>query len=469
MQYRSFPWIRVSKASPYFETDLGEPWTPVGHNDSITWPALRALYGRQDPAAVESYLEMLARRSVTVLRLMLEYSEGDDRYLEEPAGRFNPRMIRLWDDLFSLCGKHGLRILATPFDTFWMWNRWDRHPYNKLNGGPCDDRARLLLCPETRKFMKARLEFASGRWGGSGALFAWDLYNEIHPSHAGDSAGCFPEFIEDLSTALRSFEDRRYGRAHPQTVSVFGPHMILDSRIKDCIFRHPCLDFASTHFYEEGTIDFPRNTVDAAIATGRIMREALAEAPDQRPFFDSEHGPIHTYKDHRITLPEPFDDEYFRHMQWAHFASGGAGGGMRWPNRAVHILTKGMHVAQRNLSRFLPLIDWRRFRRRNLNQEIGVEGGPLASFACASEDQAVAWLLRTDSIGSDGRLNRRATPVPARIRLPRMREGCYEVTAWDTAIGAPRAQFRLAHGGGGLCIDTPGIVRDVALAVRCVG
>jgi hypothetical protein len=466
MRHRKFPWVRVCEGAPYFETDTGEPWTPIGHNDSITWPALREVYRRRDLGAVENYVAMLARRGVTVVRLMLEYAEADNRYLEKPAGRFNPRMVQVWDDVFSLCEKHGLRILATPFDTFWMWIRWNRHPYNRRNGGPCADRSELLLCPATREFMKARLAFASERWGASGALFAWDLYNEIHPSHGGGSAACFSGFIEDLGTFLRAFEMRRYGRSHPQTVSVFGPHMVLDDRIRESVFRHPHLDFASTHFYEEGTIDFPRNTVDAAVATGRLTREALAEVPASRPFFDSEHGPIHTYKDYRVTLAEPFDDEYFRHIEWAHFASGGAGGGMRWPNRKPHVLTRGMHLAQQNLARFLPLIDWRRFRRRNLNCEVSVDGGAFASFACGDAEQAIVWLLRRDTIGRDGRLDRRAAPASSRIRVPGMQPGCYRVTAWDTAIGAARTECRIAHGGGDwLSLDSPGIVRDAAFAI----
>jgi mannan endo-1,4-beta-mannosidase len=53
-----------------------------------------------------------------------------------------------------------------------------------------------------------------------------------------------------------------------------------------------------------------------AVSTGRLIREALAEITDTRPLFDSEHGPIHTFKDHGVTLPDAFDDEYFRHMQW---------------------------------------------------------------------------------------------------------------------------------------------------------
>ncbi len=442
---------------------------PIGHNDSITWAALRGLHRRRNLPAVEKYISRLARRGVTVLRLMLEYAEADNRYLEKPAGSWNAHMLQAWDDLVALAEKYGLRLLLTPFDTFWMWNRWSRHPYNRKNGGPCADRARLLLCPETRAAIKSRLALAVQRWGGSGAVFAWDLWNEIHPSHAENSAAAFGEFVEDVSTSVRSLEERLYGRTHPQTVSIFGPHMVLEpERIMGCIFRHPCLDFASTHFYEEGTIDFPSNTIDAAISTGRLMREALAEIRDRRPFFDSESGPIHTFKDHKITLSEPFDDEYFRHMQWAHFAAGGAGGGMRWPYRRPHILTRGMHEAQGALARFVPLVDWARFRRRNLNEEVQAFGqGRLAVFACGDDDQAVIWLLRRDTIRSDGRLDRRAAEVRPQVAVPGLRPGRYRVTGWDTAHGAARGEIEAVVAlGGGLCFETPAFVTDLALAIR---
>ena len=65
-----------------------------------------------------------------------------------------------------------------------------------------------------------------------------------------------------------------------------------------------------------------------------------------------------------------------------HFASGAASGGMRWPNRTPHALTPGMRRAQRALAGFLPLIDWLRFQRRNLNDAIVVEGGSVAAFCC---------------------------------------------------------------------------------------
>ena len=155
----------------------------------------------------------------------------------------------------------------------------------------------------------------------------------MHPVQGEDRPGVFEDFIEDVGPFLRELERRRHGRAHLQTVSVFGPELIWKPWLREPIFRHPLLDFASVHLYEEGTIDFPLDTIAPALAVGRLIRDALGEIRDYRPVLDTEHGPIHTFKDHGRTLPDAFDDEYFRHMQWAHFASGAAGGGMRWPNR----------------------------------------------------------------------------------------------------------------------------------------
>ncbi|TKK72070.1 hypothetical protein FC093_02010 [Ilyomonas limi] len=440
---------------------------PVGQNDAITWPDLAGIFRRKDLASVEKYLQMLSQHGVTCLRLMLEYCHGENRYFEKPVGYFQPNMIQLWDDLFALCEQYRLRILLTPYDTFWMWLRWKHHPYKKSNGGPCDKRSQWLLCAETRKAIKQRLAFATERWGGSGALFAWDIWNEIHPAHAGDSVDNFSEFIEDISSFLRQTELRLYGRAHPQTVSVFSPVLYKEPRAAECIFKHPALDFASVHFYEAWTIDHPKNTVDAAVSTGRLTREALEHTNNNRPFFDSEHGPIHTFKDHKTTLPEPFDDEYFRHIQWAHFASGGAGGGMRWPNRHPHRLTTGMRNAQQVLASFLPLINWQQFQRKNLNKEIVVSNKAFAPFGCADAAQAVLYLLRTNTINVIGMLNPFAEPLMVDVQIPGLKCGRYQITAWNTATGSAVKVYEMDYKEEPcFCFTTPPIVTDLAVAIR---
>src|SRR5205085_7796043 len=102
-------------------------------------------------------------------------------------------------------------------------------------------------------------------------LFAWDLWNEIHPAQGGDSADGFDAFITDLSDHVRGLETALYGRAHPQTISLFGPELVWRPHMPmaEPIFRHPSLDFSTLHIYQEGTIDHPRNTVDAALDMAR--------------------------------------------------------------------------------------------------------------------------------------------------------------------------------------------------------
>ena len=202
------PWIKVAHNAPYFITEEGTTWTPIGQNDAVTWPEFAGLFRRKNMGAVEKHLSYLADHGVTVLRFMLEYCQTENRYIEKPAGKFQPNMVKLWDDLFALCEKYGLRILLTPVDTFWMWIRWKHHPYNKANGGPCRRRSQWLLCPYTLQAVKNRLTFAAERWGGSGALFAWDLWNEIHPAHADNNPAAFHEFVSELSTHLREVEMR---------------------------------------------------------------------------------------------------------------------------------------------------------------------------------------------------------------------------------------------------------------------
>jgi mannan endo-1,4-beta-mannosidase len=197
----------------------------------------------------------------------------------------------------------------------------------------------------------------------------------------------------------------------------------------------------------------------------RIVRECLAEATDGRPFLDTEHGPIHTFKDRKVSLPEPFDDEYFRHVQWAHLAAGGAGGGMRWPNRHPHRLTPGMHTAQRALSAFLPLIDWPRFRRRSIDVRVADAPADLAAVSCGDAGQAVIWLVRRDSLGADGRLRRDVEPIRPHLAVPGLAPGRYAVTAFDTGIGWACGSITVEGHGGDLAFETPPFDTDLAIAI----
>jgi mannan endo-1,4-beta-mannosidase len=305
-----------------------------------------------------------------------------------------------------------------------------------------------------RNLIKARLDFATRRWGGSGTLFAWDLWNEMHPVQGEDRPDCFEDYIGDIGPFLRDLETRVHGRPHLQTVSIFGPELHWKPWLNAPVFRHPALDFANNHFYEEGTIDAPADTVAPALAVAKLVTEALGEITDGRPFFETEHGPIHTFKDHGITLPAEFDDEYFRHMQWAHLAAGGAGGGMRWPNRNPHSLTLGMRDAQRALALFLPLIDWGRFRRQPAS--VACDDAAVACVACADREQAVLFLLRTGPLLSDGRVDPALRPG-VRLGPPaRATATFYDPVAGTVLSRAPACDV----------LETPAFGACLAVAIR---
>ena len=142
--------------------------------------------------------------------------------------------------------------------------------------------------------VKARVAFAVERWGGSGAVFAWDLWNELGHHHgvedeAIDAATATLLFavVAELSAFVREIELRLFGKTHLQTVSHFGSEP--RGPLADLIFRHPDLDFATTHIYEPGAIDCPGNTVAAADAMAGWVRHALGRDP-RRP-------PVHRQRD----------------------------------------------------------------------------------------------------------------------------------------------------------------------------
>ena len=463
MSEAALPWIHVAAGAPYFVDDAGRDWTPIGQNDAITWPELAPLFRRRDLPAVERHLAWLVEHGVTCLRLMIEYAQVRHRYFERPVGRAVPAMVRLWDDLFALCERVGLRILLTPVDTFWMWLHWRHHPWNEAHGGPVDHPSRLLTSPAVREAVKARLSFIVRRWGGSGVLFGWDLWNEIHHAQGGGKADAFGEFIADLSGHVRGLERELYGRSHPQTVSLFGPELWWrpDLPLAEPIFRHSDLDFASIHIYRSGSIDDPRNTVAPAVAMGEIVRHCLGEITDNRPFLDTEHGPIHHFKDRKKTLPEAFDDEYFRHTAWAHLASGGAGGGMRWPNRNPHVLTAGMRREQRAMAGFLPLVDWQRFRRAPI--EARARG--YHAFACGDGEQAVVWLLRRRGLAADGRCDTTLATGTVAVTVPSLR-GRFTVTGYDTGEGRAFGGVEATAAESGLRFEAPALAADRAFAIR---
>jgi mannan endo-1,4-beta-mannosidase len=86
--------------------------------------------------------------------------------------------------------------------------------------------------------------------------------------------------------------------------------------------------------------------------------------------------------------------------------------------------------------------------------------------ACGDGRQAVAWLVREDTIGADGLLRRDAPLVATRLSVPGLAPGSYRITAFDTLGGTVAGTAEGQADGEGLSFDVPPFVADLALAIR---
>jgi mannan endo-1,4-beta-mannosidase len=448
-------------------TEEGEPFLVIGHNEALPWPNLRPLLGRRDLPAVESYFTFLAAHGVTVLRVMLEDCEEAPWFFDDAAGRPRPEAVQCWDDLIALCERTGLCLLIVFWDTFHLFLGWDRHPYARPGSG-FDGPGSFCTSPAALEVQKARIAFFVDRWGGSPAIFGYELFNELHPAWGGQPGDQY-RWVTEVARFVRERETARWGRRHLLTVSSFGGNPFPE--YQDLVFCHPALDFASTHVYAFGAVDNPQNTIDCALVMRDAVAFAVSRMREPRPYTDTESGPIHRFMDLGETLPEAFDDEYFHNMSWAHLATGGAGGGMRWPFRDPHRLTAGMHAVQRGLSRFLPAIDWVRFAPRPIDPWLRVvprgDAGPpipVLPFGCADERQAVVWLLR------DLRITAAEPPVAeVDLVLADLPAGVWACSFWSTWEGERIGEHALATAGGEARLPLPRFTRDLAIALRRSG
>lgn len=136
-----------------------------------------------------------------------------------------------------------------------------------------------------------------------------------------------------------------------------------------------------------------------------------------------------------------------------------------WLNRHPNHLTDGMQAAQRSLAGFLPLIDWSRFRPRNLNEEIGIEVPGVTSPA---DSQSSGRLVPPDGCAGPERAGAsgRSPGVAGRLSLPDLQTGRYAINAWDTQAGLLReTDIAISNASAGMQVVLPPLITEVALAI----
>ena len=447
--------ISVSPNGRYFVDEAGQGFLVIGENDAISWPGLNTLFERTAPEQTKSYIRDLRAHGITVSRIMVEYAQQPETYLENPVGTFSENVVAFWDDFIAMAEANGLYLLLTPYDTFWQSDHWDTYPYNATMGGPCETRRDWLTGRACIEAQKSRWRLIIDRWGRSPNIFAWDLMNEIE-LWWGATNDEIAAYVDEMAAFVRDYETQKWGRSHLITVSSAAPTP--EGALGRIIYRHPALDFANTHLYI-GEITDPADPImpGATMAGGVLL--SLESIQDNRPYFDSESGPISNW----ISDPR-FDQEYHHNMSWGHLASCGAGSGMRWPYTNPHFILPELRDNLLGLARFASTIDWANFPSRNISSRIRPSDRLVLRAGCTDGRTTLIWLLADRRKSQDVTLTGKTVQV--RDVLP---DGTYSVEYWETYAGNVLTSETVSVTAGVLGITVPDFgvdVRDLMIVVR---
>ena len=405
-------YIAVMPKGRFFQHRDGRPFIPIGYNHNPDWQQfIESNPSREDyrPEVTDRYMAQLFESGVNVIRLMIETPPSGN--LEDPIGTFSPEHVRWIDNIFRAARKHHVKLIVTPWDTFWMNLRWEMTPYNPALGGLVQKRIDFITKPEVRKQERRRLQFLIDRYGNTGDVFAWELLNEAD-NWWGASAAQLGDWTHEMAQFVRSYEHSKWGRNHLVSVSFMEPMPKGD--LGQLAYESPDLDYATTHLYI-GASRSPKEAVGPAKTEIEGVGYSIRQISDQRPYIDTENGPIDHWID-SVTL----DDDVFLGMIWAHLASGGAGSGFRWPYRHPHHLTEGMLGHLKSMSVFANDVPWHSLSGPFV--PITLSGsGDAAHAAFATRQSAICW-----SSGSGGvSVQWDSGPVKARCRIFDARNGTW--------------------------------------------
>ncbi len=115
------------------------------------------------------------------------------------------------------------------------------------------------------------------------------------------------------------------------------------------------------------------------------------------------------------------------------------------------------------------LVNWKTFGRQNIAKKIKISHKCIKVFACGEAIQALIWLLRTDTVTSEGMSDTQALPVKAFLHIPDVQEGDYQIIFWHTQAGFVQSSY-VSHvsGKGLLALELPFLVTDIAVYVKKV-
>lgn len=289
-------YVRVDSTNPqHFITSNGRRFFPVGENMAWSSPSANAL---------NIFPKMGAAHETWSRVWMTHFYEGSGLGLNLDWPKVNNTFGQLslpnaqhWDAIIAAADQAGIHFQMTlqhhgQYSTTVDPN-WSDNPYNTANGGFLSDPVNFFTDATAKALTERKLRYAVARWGYSPAIMAWELFNEVQFTDAGQDGkwSNIETWHNEMAEFLRSQDSYH--------------HLITTSSVLD----EPIWD--ETDYYTHH--DYPSDLI-SGIRDAQDISDSQTVAPD----FSSECGIDFTP---HVGISPPI---------WAGLMAGQSGDAMPW-------------------------------------------------------------------------------------------------------------------------------------------
>lgn len=249
----------------HLQFDDGTPFVPVG---------LNACWSGNNLAAYEKWFSAMHQHGANFARIWLvrwnmglEWTPGDGSGMYLGIGKY--ALDNAWriDELIRIAERNGIYLMLclgyhgelADRQLYFGEQAWDKSPYNRKNGGPCDKPSEFWTNIEPKRLYKQRLRYIIARYAHSPNVLAFEFWNEVFaPS----------DWVSEMAKFVRSLDP--YG------------HLLTTTYGDDAVWQLPEMDFVQTHWYGDGS---QRDCVATVASTHRHHTERY-----RKPFLLGEFG-----------------------------------------------------------------------------------------------------------------------------------------------------------------------------------
>jgi len=226
--------LKIADRFGVFEYENGEAFRGIGMN--ICWTD-----------DYEYYFKKMQAAGMNVTRIWMCPWNLPFEWKETGLGRYNLESARRFDTILELADKYGVHIIlcmdfhgiAPKGLGFFREDRWPDNPYNKINGGPCADRAELFSNAQAVEFSKRRYKYIVSRFGHSSQIACWEFFNEA--DLMAGRANPMNRWHIDMGHYFKSID------VHERMVSTSGTRGLPEKVVE--AFKSPAMDFVMYHQY----------------------------------------------------------------------------------------------------------------------------------------------------------------------------------------------------------------------------